>query len=189
MSAVPGFGSSEAVRPSRFCAVAGLLVAAMAAMVMAGWVAQVPWMVQIFPGATAMVFANALSLFLLGGALGLTATRFRWQTAVQTGAGVIAAVIGATVLIQYTYGIDLPLDFPVLHRWFNHPGRMAPNTALAHVLAGLALVLMARAGNDRWALAALLVAFAVMVMGIVGLATYRLHPELLFGWNTKIRMA
>lgn len=189
MSAVPGSGSSEVSHRPRYPAVAGLLVAALAATVMAGWVAQVPWMVQIFPGATAMVFANALSLFLLGAALSLTATRFRWQAAVQTGAGVIAALIGATVLIQYAYGIDLPLDLPALHRWFHHPGRMAPNTALAHVLAGLALVLMARAGNDRWALVALLVAFAVMVMGIVGLATYRLHPELLFGWDANIRMA
>jgi len=190
MSAVPSFGqSSVAPRTPRYPAVAGLAVAALAAMVMAGWLLRVPAMVEIFPGAPAMVFANAFSLFLLGGALGLTATRLRGQAAIQTAVGLLALLIGATVLALYGFGIDSPLDLPAVHGWLRHPGRMAPNTALAHMLAGAALVLMSRARGERWAVAALFTAFVVLMMGVTGLATYRLHPELLYGWHVDIRMA
>lgn len=64
-------------------ALTGLPVIAVTALVMLGWILRTPWMVQIIPGATAMVFSNALCLFMLGTALILAALRWRWSKLVQ----------------------------------------------------------------------------------------------------------
>ncbi|MCK7580731.1 MAG: hypothetical protein MZV65_37235 [Chromatiales bacterium] len=169
---------------------AGLPVAGMAALVMLGWVVRVPWMVQLIPGAVAMVFSNALCLLLLGVALVLTTVERHWCRPVQTAIGAVVSLAGAVVLVHYGRGMASPLDLPALHAWLaNNPGRMAPNTALAHVFAGFTVVLAARARSPGPALAALAGALAVIVMGVTGLVGYRLHPELLYGWHVQTRMA
>ncbi|NTU65990.1 MAG: hypothetical protein HGB05_21940, partial [Chloroflexi bacterium] len=116
----------------------GWPVVGVAALVMLGWFMRVPWMVQIIPGTTAMVFSNALCLFLLGIALILTTLQQRWCKPVQTMIGIGVLLIGVTVMAQYRFDLALPLDLVGLHAWLNgNPGRMAPNTALALALAGL----------------------------------------------------
>jgi diguanylate cyclase (GGDEF)-like protein/PAS domain S-box-containing protein len=161
-----------------------------AALVMLGWLVRVPWMVQIIPGATAMVFSNALCLFLLGIALILTTVQRHWCKPVQTVIGMGVLLLGITVMAQYHFDLVLPLDLSMLHAWLNgNPGRMAPNTALAHALAGLTVILTAHARPGVVALPALIGAFAVGIMGITGLVGYRLHPELLYDWHIETRMA
>jgi diguanylate cyclase (GGDEF)-like protein/PAS domain S-box-containing protein len=184
---------SEGSRRHRWAVIAALTggpVVGVAAIVMPGWVVRVPWMVQIIPGATAMVFSNALCLFLLGVALILTAVERRWCKPVQTLIGFSVLLVGVTVLLQYRLDVALPLDLTGMHAWHNNnPGRMAPNTALAHVLAGLTLLLTVHARPGARTVSALVGAFAVAMMGITGLAGYRLHPELLYGWHIETRMA
>jgi diguanylate cyclase (GGDEF)-like protein/PAS domain S-box-containing protein len=171
-------------------AVIGGLVAGVAAFVMLGWIVRTPWMVQIIPGATAMVFSNALCLFLLAIALILTGVQQRWRKPAQTVIGVGVLSVGVTVMLQYRYDLALPIDLAGLHVWLNgNPGRMAPNTALAHALAGLTVLLTTHAHSGVRALLALIGAFAVMMMGITGLVGYRLRPELLYGWHVETRMA
>lgn len=169
---------------------AGSLVAGLAALVMLGWVMRVAWMVQIIPGAVGMVFSNALCMFLLGVALVLTSVERSWCRPVQAAVGGIVLAVGVVVMAQYYFGAALPLDLPALHTWLNgNPGRMAPNTALAHALAGLTLLLAIHAERPRLALAAYVGAFAVTMLGVTGLVGYRLHPELLYGWHIETRMA
>jgi diguanylate cyclase (GGDEF)-like protein/PAS domain S-box-containing protein len=171
-------------------AVIGGSVAGVATLVMLGWMVRLPWMVQIIPGTTAMVFSNALCLFLLAIALILTTIQQRWCKPLQTLIGIGVLLVGVTVLAQYHFDLALPLDLAGLHTWLNgNPGRMAPNTALAHALAGLTVLLVAQARPGRRALPALIGAFAVAMLGITGLVSYRLHLELLYGWHIETRMA
>jgi diguanylate cyclase (GGDEF)-like protein/PAS domain S-box-containing protein len=161
-----------------------------AILVMLGWVMRVPWMVQIIPGTVAMVFSNALCMFLLGTALILTTVRQRWCKPVQTMIGIGVLLVGVTVMLQYRFGLALPLDLAGMHIWLNNnPGRMAPNTALAHALAGLTVLLATHARPGVRAVPALIGAFAVAMAGIAGLVGYRLQPELLYGWDIQTRMA
>jgi len=147
-------------------------------------------MVQIIPGTTAMVFSNALCLFLLGIALILTTLQQRWCKPVQTLIGIGVLLIGVTVMVQYRFDLALPLDLAGLHTWLNgNPGRMAPTTALTHAVSGLTLLLVTHTRAGTRALPALIGAFAVAVLGITGLISYRLHPELLYGWHVETRMA
>jgi len=168
----------------------GASVVGVAALVMLGWMVRVPWMVQIIPGTTAMVFSSALCMFLLGIALILTTLQRRWCNPVQTAIGIGVLLVGMTVMAQYYFDLALPLDLAGMHAWLNdNPGRMAPNTALAHALAGLTVLLTIYARPGIFAVAALVGAFAVAMLGVTGLVGYRLHPELLYGWHLETRMA
>jgi diguanylate cyclase (GGDEF)-like protein/PAS domain S-box-containing protein len=181
---------ADGARPRLIAAVAGGSVAGLAAVVLIGWVVRVPWMVQVIPGAVAMVFSNALCMFLLGISLVLTTVRPRWGRSVQTAIGVGVMLTGVTVMAQYRFGIALPLDLPGVHAWLNdNPGRMAPNTALAHALSGLTVLLAVHARRRALAVLAFIGAFAVAMIGVTGLVGYRMHPELLYGWNIETRMA
>jgi len=161
-----------------------------AVLAMLGWVVRVPWMVQVIPGTTAMVFSNALCLFLLAIALILTTLQRRWCKPVQTVIGIGVLLVGVTVLAQYRFDLALPLDLAGMHTWLNdNPGRMAPNTALAHALAGLTVLLSIYVRPGFFAVTALIGAFAVTMLGITGLVGYRLRPELLYGWHIETRMA
>jgi diguanylate cyclase (GGDEF)-like protein/PAS domain S-box-containing protein len=168
----------------------GVLVAVLAAFVMLGWLVRVPWMVQIIPGTTAMVFSNAACMFLLGIALILITVQRPWCKPAQTVIGIGVLMLGMTVMAQYRFDLALPLDLVGLHAWLNgNPGRMAPNTALAHALAGMTVLLATYARPGVRALPALIDAFLVALLGITGLVGYRLHPELLYGWHVETRMA
>jgi diguanylate cyclase (GGDEF)-like protein/PAS domain S-box-containing protein len=171
-------------------ALCGGPVLGVAVLIMLGWVMRVPWMVQVIPGTTAMVFSTALCLFLLAIALLLTAVPRRWCKPAQMLIGVGVLLVGVTVTVQYRLNVALFLDLPGMHAWFNgNPGRMAPNTALTFVLAGFTVLIAAHARPGARAVLALIGAFAVAMMGITGLIGYRLHPELLYGWHAEMRMA
>lgn len=158
-------------------------------VVMAGWVVQQPRLVQMVPGYTAMVFATALGLASLGSAL---IWHSRWPQRGRFGPALLAGlalVLGTATLIEYTSDARVGVSFPALHAWLdNHPGRMAPNTALTLVL-GASAMLLARYGHGMWLTTALIASLAVTLMGIVGMVGYELQPELLYGWNVNIRMA
>jgi len=166
------------------------VVAALSVLAMVGWLVQVPWMVEIIPGTTAMVFSNALCLLLLAVALILFALQPRGYKPAVAVVGLLVLVAGGTVLAQYLFDFATPLDLLVLHQWFNNnPGRMAPNTALGHVLAGLTVLLAVMARPGWRALPAVVGALAILLLGITGLVGYRLHPELMYGWHVETRMA
>jgi diguanylate cyclase (GGDEF)-like protein/PAS domain S-box-containing protein len=176
-------------RPA-IAALAGWAVVGVAALVMLGWLVRVPWMVQIIPGTTAMVFSNALCMFLLGIALILTTLQQRWCKTLQTAIGIGVLLVGVAVLVQYRFDMALPLDLAGMHAWFNgNPGRMAPNTALTHALAGLTVLLAIHARPGARAVPALIGAMVVAMLGITGLVGYRLRPELMYGWHVETRMA
>ncbi|MFO7602255.1 MAG: hypothetical protein R6X06_00400, partial [Gammaproteobacteria bacterium] len=156
----------------------GLAVMCLAALVMFGWLSQIPWLATLFPGVTTKVFSNVLCQFLLGLALILSTLQHPWCRLLQTLIGAVVLLVGGTVIVQYVYVWALPLDLGPLHHWLSgDPGRMAPNTALAYVFAGLTVLLLTHAGPGLRALPALIVAFVMVLLGLTGLLGYRLRPR------------
>lgn len=167
----------------------GSIVTLLGLVVMSGWILQQSHVVQIMPGYTAMVFPTALGLAAMGAAL---IWRSRWPHRGRLGPvllSVLAFALGAATLAEYATNAQLGVSFPALHAWLdNHPGRMAPNSALTLVISACAM-LLAHYGRGVWFTLALIASFAVVLMGIVGIVGYELQPELLYGWNINIRMA
>ena len=124
------------------------------AIVLAGWAARSETLSQVLPGHVSMKPNTALAFLLGGGALaairsaGASATSRR---AARAAASAVVA-IGSLTLVEYwtgrSFGIDELLFDDVLGSvGTSQPGRMAPATAVAFLLLGVALLSIDR-GND-----------------------------------------
>ncbi|MFE9025712.1 SpoIIE family protein phosphatase [Streptomyces iakyrus] len=152
-------------------------------------------LVRWIAGADALtgVLADALVTMKANTAVGLVALGFSlsvitrapvrpWMLSTARGTALLAAVLGALTLVEYAFGANLGIDEllfrdPAAEARGQPPGRMAPNTAVALLLAGAASLC---AGASRMpARASQIPALAVGALGMLRLygAAYRV-PEL-----------
>ena len=172
---------------------AAALLVALGLTTMMGWLLRLPGLLQVMPGQVGMVFSEALCFALTGAALLIPA---RWPAPRRHGPpalGGLIVLVATAMLVQHFMRIDLGIDLRPFHAWLGDPnptpGRMAPNTALAFLLGGLALVLMPGA-RSRAALRVIeTLAFSVMFIGLVSGVGYTLRLEFLYGWYQYTRMA
>jgi hypothetical protein len=125
---------------SGFSVVVGVLV-------LIGWAFNLGTLRSLLPGLVAMNPATALTFVAAGLSLWLfaagTADRRRWQLGLVLAAAV--ALVGLIKLFGVVTGWDLGIDQVLFHDKLARtgqtlPNRMAPNTALAFLFIGLALV-------------------------------------------------
>ncbi|MGM0552418.1 MAG: sensor domain-containing protein [Pseudomonadota bacterium] len=169
--------------------VTGGLLLVLGGLVLFGWHADLRGLVQAHP-AWAPVQHNTALAFLLGGtALLLCLAGYRRSAAT---AGTIVGLIGALTLVQYLAGTDLGIDQWLLAHDItvqtSDPGRMAPNTALGFLLAGLALALRGMQPRPPPAATAGLAA-SVAALGLVAAAGYLIGLETAYGWGALTHMA
>jgi PAS domain S-box-containing protein len=123
-----------------------------------GWALDLERLRSLVPGETSMKATTAVCFVLLGSSLWILRSPDRKGALVPVARATAAAgsLIGLVVLSQYVHGFDLGIDtltFGDQARALEetNPGRMAPNTAAAFVLAGLALALFdVRATGLAW---------------------------------------
>lgn len=166
---------------------AGALTSAISAVVMVGWFIQSRSLVQIHPGFAPMQFNTALCHFLDG--VALMALSQRRYVAVRWLAGLVIAVSGVT-LFQYVSGWNVGVDQlfmrPFIADRSQFPGRMAPNSAVAFVLAGFALWIAVRSRlRQHVSIAPPALGLTVCVMAVVSLLSYAFvtDPYFLGGLN------
>ena len=166
-------GLSERIRLS-----SGALAVALAVLVLFGWASGNDVLTRIAPGLSAMNPMTAVSLLAGGLALWLGPRQRPWPTTLLAG---LMVFVGAAKLAQLAIGapsgVDQLLFADELGRFADvAPNRMAPNTAFALALTGVALIASGR--TQRWlqlagqALAGLTIAAALFaVLGyVLGLA-------------------
>lgn len=160
---------------------------------MTGWLLHLPSLLQVLPGQVAMVFSTALCFALAGAALLIPGRWPTWRRRGQTALGGLIVLAAGAMLVQYLTQTDLGIDLRPFHTWLSDPnptpGRMAPNTALAFLLGGLALVLMPLAGARAVTRGIEVLAFVVAFIGLTGAVGYALKLEFLYGWYQYTRMA
>ncbi|HUP93589.1 MAG TPA: histidine kinase dimerization/phospho-acceptor domain-containing protein, partial [Burkholderiales bacterium] len=170
---------------------AGLLVV-LGAAVMIGWLARMPWLVQIFPELRPMTFATALSFLVIGVALILPRIA-EWSAAIQPVVGGSVILLAGAMLAEHLTGIDLGVDLHALHAWFSsttpHAGRMAPNTALAFILIGATLILLPRIRSAFSANVTGALIFGIVAIGLMGLIGYLFDIEFIYSWHGYWSMA
>lgn len=170
---------------ARLC---GLLLISLAGTVIAGWALRIPTLVQIAPGYTAMALNTAIGFAVGGVALVLPPSRARARALLGLAIFVLAALVFAQIASGRAFGID----WPHLHAWLAdgnpHPGRMAPNTAVAFMLAGAVLMLTARATMIARVLVQLFT-FLILLLGLLSLVGYTLQLDLLYRWYRYTRMS
>ncbi|MBF0164419.1 MAG: PAS domain S-box protein [Magnetococcales bacterium] len=158
--------------------------------VLLGWHLQLSPLISMGQEFVAVQYNTALAFVMSGIAL-LALLRERNSLAALAAMPVL--LLGGLTLIQYLLHMDLGIDrlfqdsfFHTLHT--SHPGRMAPNTALAFTLSGLAMLLHALRMPFRGVLVWIL-GFLVLILGGSALVGYPLDMESVFGWFQLTRMA
>lgn len=168
-----------------------LIVLVVAFAVMLGWWIQSPLLVQLLPISAPMQFNTALCF--AGCALGLILERPRPELSRALSLGVL--LLATLTLLQYLSGSDFGVDHlfnePFTSVRSSHPGRMAPNTAVAFALGSLAILLLRRADSARPMVraASFYISAMVLFLGTAGLLTYILNPGPAAGWGHVTRMA
>ena len=153
---------------------AALAAAAVALVVLAGWVLGVEAPKQWLHGYTAMKTNAAVGTLLLAAALLLRRARPGTATVLAAAAGLIGLLTG----VEDAFGVNLGIDELLFHERAGavttfHPNRMAVNTELFLVLLAAALVLVPRRRRARAAAGhgAALAAAVVALVTVVGLAS------------------
>jgi PAS domain S-box-containing protein len=131
----------------------GVVVALTGLVAILGWLLNIPVLKSVLPGLPTMKVNTALN-FVLGGT---TLWLWHWQSAIKQGClrkrvrflgfsfSLLIILIALLTLIQYVFPINLGIDELFLRQpepigSDAMPGRMAPNTALALLLTGAALL-------------------------------------------------
>lgn len=162
------------------------------AATMLGWTTRTPVLFELVHGLVPMVFNTGAAFFLCGVALCLSHKEGAARTA-RRAIGVSLATLMVVTIAETALDVDLGVDLSSLQTWYDYgntrQGRMAPNTALAFLLIGIALLLPESFESRKTAIANVGLTFSVLTVGLVGLVGYLLAPDLLFGWARSARMA
>ncbi|MES2129969.1 MAG: response regulator [Pseudomonadota bacterium] len=162
---------------------AGLFIGTLGLLVALAWFSGTTLLAQVLPSSAAMGL-NTPMLFMAAGFCCVAGARGRKRLAYR-GATVFLIALPALVLVEHLFQASLGIDFvraaaaPTPDQ--PHPGRVAPNTALAFLLAGLSFLLFGLAGHARWRRPVLLVlAGSVLLIGVTALAGHVLGLEMLY---------
>ena len=157
--------------------------------VMLGWIVGIDLLVQVLPGLAPMQFNNALCFVLLG-ISGIAYVVGRTQFVLPLAAS--GLILSSLTLIQYLVNIDFGIDllFMNTHEIIPtaHPGRMAPNSAIGHMLAFLSLLCLVSKNRVSIKLAGFLGAL-VLSTGIISLAGYFINVDGGYSWGRFTQMA
>ncbi len=163
----------------------------MGALVLTGWVFKIPVLVQVRQEFTAMVANTAFCFLVLG--LSLAMTRVSRLSAMQTTFGATVVFVGSIILLENIFSFSAGIDWKQLHDWMKdrnpNPGRMAPNTALAFVCAGIVTLLLPRVDSKWKGTLVQVLTFVVLLLGLTGFVGYTLQLNLLYSWLSSTQMA
>jgi PAS domain S-box-containing protein len=172
-------------------AAAGASVAVLGGLVVAGWLTVAVALIQILPGMAPMQYNTALGFMICGAALLAATLDLRRPTALLGG---LAAVIGLATLFENLFQSNLGIDDLLVETYIltgvSDPGRMAPNSALALSLGGLALLaLVWRPVSRSWHRWPALLGSIVVALGTAALVGYAADVPRAYGWGDFNRMA
>jgi PAS domain S-box-containing protein len=172
-------------------AASGASVAALGGLVVAGWLTVAVALIQVLPGLPPMQYNTALGFMICGAGLLAATLDLRRPTALL---GSLAALIGLATLFENLFHTNLGIDDLLVETYVlsgvSDPGRMAPNSALALSLVGLALLVLGwRPATRSWHLWPALFGSIVVALGTAALVGYAADVPYAYGWGNFNRMS
>ena len=163
-------------------------VMVLALVVMVGWSANVPVLVQLRSHLVPMQFNTALCFFMLGLALFLLDIKPKISVAL---AAVVVILVLAT-LLQYLFYINLGIDQLLMQHHItvktSHPGRMPLNSALCFLAMALALICY-QFKQQSTTFLSFTFAAVVGVLGIIAIVGYLMKLPTIYSWGNFTAMA
>lgn len=174
--------------PKLQCRAAAVFVVLVGSLVCASSLLGAPDLTRLVPESSTVRFQTGLCFLLGGSGLLLSVGRHpRWALAVI----VPMLLLAGMTLLEYLFGQSAVIDLLfVAGQASPYPGRMAPNTAVAMLVAALGLATLAPGHSRIWALSisAMLAALAAALGGVAVLG-YAFDLTAAFEWAGLTRMA
>ncbi|MBI3886462.1 MAG: response regulator [Opitutae bacterium] len=160
--------------------------------VLGGWAFDNPVLKSVLPGQVSMKANSALGFCLAALALGSLGSAVPWRRRLALAGAVAVAGLGAATLGEYIFSLNPGLDQLLFRETAgavatSAPGRMAPLTAANFLVAGTALVLLARRRGAAMAGQAL--AVWLTLSGLFSLVGYAYGVSQFFRWGSFTAMA
>jgi PAS domain S-box-containing protein len=175
----------------------GATVALAGAVMLAGWAAQIAWVVGVIPHDPTMKANTSLGFVLSGCAMLLHTLRGRLArpaARLALGCSALAAALAVLTLLEYLLDIDLRIDqFLAADRITpaqSFPGRMGINSAICLLLSAFCVWLLGWAGTGRTYSAA--VAWLGALISAIALTALAAHFQVRgegYNWLNMISMA
>lgn len=168
-----------------------LAVLTVCSAVLVAWYAKVPSVIQISPHFAPMQFNTALCFVLASSSLVFVQKRYfsvAYCTAILL--VLLSGLSGLQYLLNLNFGIDQLFMDAFLTVKTSHPGRMAPNTALAFVCTGICVFVVAEyVRKNRFETLLCVLGSGVFLFGAIPFIGYVMEIEAAIGWGFLTRMA
>lgn len=173
--------------------VLGLIIALFGATVVVRWIFQIEAIARLIPGSERMGLNTPLLFLAAGTFCALYPARRPAIGALLKLCVLLLLLLPGLVMIQHLFDVRLGIDFvrvPTLPTPANpYPGRMAPNTTLGFLSAGLALLLLSRPQPGRWRDRLTDICLGLtMLIGLAALAGYFMRLDALYHLATFNKM-
>lgn len=170
--------------------VSGLISILLGLIVLIGWYAKNPALIQLIANSYPMQF-NAAICFVLSG-LAILCCNKKHYTLLRIICFFIALLCSLT-LSQYIFTINLGIDEYFVKSFIipfqAYPGRMSPNAATAFIILSLVLTLLSSTLTDTRKLICYLGSLLILSIGIVGVMSYLTNFTIAYGIGLWIKMA
>ena len=164
---------------ARISIVAAIVVVTLGLLGFAGWVTGPRWLSELLPGTLPMKANAAVSLVLLGAALGLSVAGSGPRSPLVRALGLVVLLISTATAVEYVTGIDLGIDrilaADIAAPGAPYPGRMAVGAMVSFIAAALAILSLGRPWQG-WHPSTVL-AGVVAVVGGLGVLGYLYGAE------------
>ncbi len=167
----------------RFAQVMGMLTVLLGLTVLAGWALGLETLKSVIPGYVTMK-ANTAVCFVLSGLsllIGYLSRPRGWKKKAAFSLALLVIMIAGMTLIEYATHLSLGLDQCLFKDsatsiGTSQPGRMSPNSAVAFLLYGSALILLSR--QPRGSVMAHVLALAALFIALLALIGYLFNAQI-----------
>ncbi len=178
----------------RVSQILGILTVLLGLTVLVGWTFHIAPLETVLSGYVSMKVNTALCFVLTGASLliGYLSRPRAWKRTCSFVLALAAILIAGVTLIEYVTNQSLGLDQLIFRdvpdpAFTSSPGRMAPNTAIAFVLFGSALLMLSR--GVRGALIAHGLALAGLFIALLALIGYLFNAQVFISVLSLTRVA
>jgi diguanylate cyclase (GGDEF)-like protein/PAS domain S-box-containing protein len=165
------------------------LLACIGLIVLGGWLLHSHFLESLGVGAETVKFDTTLGFLAAAACLAALRSPGARACMIARATGAFVALDGAANLAEYALKVDLGFDQALFHdpSAVLHPGRMAPTTAIALLLAGSAALLFGRRVGKVWPSNPL--AIGVLAIGMLAVIGHLVGAGALTGVGTATRMS
>lgn len=173
--------------PLRSSDMVAMVLVALGAVVIGGWMFAAPMTVAVGSERVGMTLNAAVSFILAGFALSFGMKPVRLALAI------LLAIPSALTLLEHVFGFDLFIDRLFGTSWVlqftPHPGRMGPQTAAAFLLSAVTLAQLTQRRSSRLGWLAPVATAVVFLIALVSLFGPMLRLDIVYDWRHSARIA